>query len=168
MSTVCDVRWSAWRRLVGGPVFLDAAVIPTSCNPADFFVHEVTSSAEHSQIRASSAGRTTYVQSQLWLSCSGLVSSARPLRMASRNRLGAAVKKTSEDSLRRQFAEDMYTSCNPARRSELEVSHRRALERMAKCRGVLHRCAESNFSCAVLPTPNGSPLPHQAVCSNQS
>ena len=75
---------------------------------------------------------------------------------------------TAAPSGNSKLHEVMYTSCNPARRSELEVSHRRALERMAKCRGVLHRCAESNFSCTVLPTPNGSPLPHQAVCSNQS
>ena len=53
------------------------------------------------------------MQSGNSLRCRGLVSSATPRSLGSRNRVSAAVKTTYEDSLGRQSAEDMYTSRNP-------------------------------------------------------
>lgn len=52
------------------------------------------------------------VQSGNSLRCRGLVSSATPRSLGSWNRVSATVETTYEDSLRRQFAEVMYTARN--------------------------------------------------------
>ena len=62
------------------------------------------------QLRLSRVGEDILVQSGNWLRCRGLVNSATPRSLGSRNRVSAAVKTTYEDSSGRQSAEVMYTT----------------------------------------------------------